>query len=304
MKEYKCNVCGKVFTDRRYFYAHANNKKPCIDKKKLQELHDSQQSEALKTLIFETKVKTLEEEKKKLEELYDKEKKQKEDEIVRLTKLVEGIQEIKTVIQKNYDVDPVATPTTFNNCTIQNNINQNLNKNKNLNFSIQLAPNEKERYNHISNDQLLHILSNDDFTNALGDLTEAVYFNPKAPENMRWCVTDKNAQYGAIEYNHEADILQRTATNAVISKNLIHMIYGMSDIVEELRNTCHFDDRQAKNYSHFYDMIGLDTFELKHINIVKEKAYDSRSFVKALWEKLQLNLEKNAIKARSYTTRF
>lgn len=284
MKEYKCETCGKKFDVRQSHWRHIHQKKkPCVPNASELEFREAED----KSRLLELEVKTLQ------QKLAARESDNLEETISSVVK-----KQLLTVIEEKNGNEQKPATAVFNNCVI-NTLNQN-NKNKNLNFSIQLAPHDKERYDHISNDQILHILSNDDFTNSVGDLAEAVYFNPKAPENIRWCVTDNEAQYGAIVYNQESCTLQRAMTKNVITKNLMCLVMGLSDKVEEVRNTNVFTAQQAKNYSRFYDMIGIDDFEQKHINKIKERAYDSRDFTQAFWGQIRLRLETKTMPTRRY----
>lgn len=210
------------------------------------------------------------------------ENQQKENEILRLKDVVED---------KIISVAP-----TYTNCNIQNNQNNN----KNLNFSIKFAVAYKERYDHIPNDEVMHILDQKEFTKSLRDLVDTVAFNPKAPENMTWCVNDKTAEYGALEYNFESNTIVRGKANDVITKKLQAIIFGMSDIFEDLRNDDKhpFNEQQNKNYLRYFNMIGQDDFRKEEIDTIKICAYDRRNLPKVVWERFNIGIEANKLNPR------
>jgi len=288
MKDYVCTKCKKQFDHRQSYYYHINKKIPC-DRTMDKQEHECQM--------------------KKLQE-------EKESEIAVLQKLVET----KTVPQNlpAVAVPPVLSPVfssvvpaavpasgaTFNNCIVGNVVNQNIVQqklsNKNLNFKICLAPHYEERFNHISDDEVLEILNNDNFSKSIANLTEAVYFHPKAPENIRWCIDDQKSHFGALEYSHETNSLHRAVPSEVISKNLQSLIFGMSDRFEELRENNVFNVQQANNYNRYFNLIGLDEFRIEDIAGIKDKAYEARAYTKSLWDRLGLTETKAKIPIRTY----
>ena len=287
MKDYTCDRCKKKFEHRQNYHRHLKNKIVCISNEKVSELEEGSKQNLQKLTFYEKKLKTLEEQNQ-----------EKELEIDRLKKLVEGIHDMKDnikIIEQKIDHTP-----KYNNCVVNQQLNNNANKN--LNFSIKLAPNEKERFDHIPKEQMLQILNNIDFTESVGDLVDAVYFNPKAPENMKWCVTDKGSYFGAIEYNSESNTLIRSKpTNDIITKHLQNLLYGMSEQLNDLRSTSSLSDQQDLNSDRFYDMMGQESYKIEYINKIKDKAYDGRNMTKALWDKLELSIEKTELTLRINT---
>lgn len=294
---YECEDCGTKFPRKSNYRRHVESKRLCIPKDKYNKQKLELKMDKSRLQYFQTTVVKLK-----------KENEKKEDEIVRLKKMLNKIDTISDKIDiANRKIDLTNEKleeandklvldkfnSAYNNCVINNN-----NNNNNLNFSVKLAPENCSRFDHISKQQMLHILNNEVFENSVGDLAEAVYFNPKAPENMTWCVTDKTAQFGALEYNPENHTLIRKMTNKVITKNIQNMLFGMTDILEELRLTCSFNERQGMNYTRFYNMVGSHSFKIEYINNVKERAYSGRNFAKALWDQLQVTLEKTDLNHR------
>jgi hypothetical protein len=288
MKEYKCNRCDKIYTDASNYNKHINNKKLCGSKT----THIQQELEN------QIKLKTLEEQNlEKGKEIQRLHKLLEESKFVRDMKeeLKEGFKELKDSVKTiGKKIDENAEISNLNNCVFQN---QN-NLNNNLNFSMKLSAFEKERYDHIVQEQMLHILNDPNFVNSVGDVADAVFFNPKAPENLTWCVTDKNAQFGALEYDAETNTIVRTLTLDVIIKHLHSLLYGVTDRLNKLRDECPLNEQQAKNCDKFYEILGSETFHTKYINIVKSKAYEGRNLTKAVWEKLHLSIEKTALRTR------
>jgi len=282
MKQYQCNLCGKIFDDRSNYYRHKKNKNPCIPDGNV---------ETFASLKLQNK---------ELQDTVSELKKQLATTSIPVnnTKVKNNGADCKIKINNAPKTEIHNAPKTvnLNNCVL-NNINNVTNQP--LTF-IQLLPYDKERYDHVRENDMLQILSNDSFTKSLTDLADAVYFSSKAPENMRWCVTDKHSALGATEYNHQDNKLHKANAKDVIVKNLRCLIDGMSDKFEDLRELCTFTAQQDKIYHRFFTLIGNeDGFTTEHINAVKDVAYDSRNFVQGHWEKLRLqhdikSFQKNA----------
>ena len=274
MKDYTCSICKKHFEYRSNYYRHIKNKKKsCIPNDKIEILEGQYVIDNNKLKFFETKVKTLEEENN------------------RLKKIVDNINPTKD------NIKIVDNTTNYSNCIVNQQSNNNLNKN--LNFSVKLTPNEEERFDHIPREQMLQILNNNDFTESVGDLVDAVYFNPLAPQNMKWCVTDKGTYFGAIEYNSETNTLIRSSpTNDIITKHLQNLLYGMTDKLNDLRSSSALSQQQDLNSNRFYDMVGQESYKMEYINKIKDKAYEGRNFTRALWDKLDLSIEKTQLTLR------
>ena len=301
-KIYNCTICGKIYQNGSGLRKHKKKTTSCIPVEKLNKL-------TIEKVITETR---LEETVKKLLE----ENQKKESEIVRLRNLMENnlvkdVQDIKNNLVKDVqdikdkitDVDnkiemsTVTGSTAFNNCLINNN-NQN-NQNKSLKFSIKLAQKDKERFDHIPAEQMLYILDQEDFSHSIADLVQAVSFNPKAPENMTWCVNDKTAESGAIEYNSELNVLMKNSTASVISKNVQNILFPVTDILKEIEKTSTFNLQQNKNFARYFNMLGEETIKKEYINSIRERAYDKRGLCKALWDHLHIRLHTEKINQRT-----
>jgi hypothetical protein len=295
-----CSHCLRSFNNYSSLWRHLNTKKTaCIPREDHLQLNQEYSMDKSKLDYFQIKttkqkirIEKLEEENNRLQQLVS----QIGDIKNNLQSIESGIDNVGNKIndvENKIDTKETNFNTAFNNCTINQLLHQD------MNFMVKLALPEKERFDHISKEEMLAILNHSNFENSIDQLISAVYFDPRAPQNMHWCVTDKTAKFGALEYNYELHtVSSKNPTDDVIVKNLQSVIYGMGDILEELRNTCIFNDQQGVNYSKYYGMVGCDTFKQQYINRIKERAYIGRNFTKALWEQLEINLEKTNINPR------
>jgi len=297
----KCHLCQKKFNDSSALRKHKLKKTSCIPNENLLKIKNDEHhlQETVKKLLEENLSKEIET-KKLLEKEIETKKllEEKEQEIIRLKKLMEtnltkeDVKEIKDEIIKKID-------SNGNNSNINYNMTQNNNNdNKKLNFNIQLAKTEKERFDHIPVEQMLCILDQKDFSNSIADLVQAVSFNPRAPENMTWCINDKTAENGAIEYNSDLNMLTRNSSSTVISKNVQNILFPITDIFKEMELTLDFNSQQNQNCARYFNMLGEDNIKKEYINSIRDRAYDKRGLCKALWEHLEIGLETKKIKTR------
>jgi hypothetical protein len=265
MKDYTCSVCKKHFEYRSNYYRHIKNKKKsCIPNDKIEIFEDQYVIDNSKIQFYETKVNTLHEE------------------INRLKKIIDNINTNPTKDNINI-IDPNKTTYVVK---------------QNLNFNIELTPNKKVHFDHIQKEEMLQILNNNDFTELVVELVDTVYFNPLAPQNMKWCVTDKGKYFGAIEYNSETNTLIRSSpTNDIITKHLQILFYEIIDYLNNLRSLL-LTDQQNVNLDILHDMVGQESYKMEYINKIKDKAYEGRNFTRALWDKLDLSIEKTHLTLR------
>jgi hypothetical protein len=144
---------------------------------------------------------------------------------------------------------------------------------------------------------MLHIFNNDDFIELIGDLAYAVYFNPMAPQNMVWCVTDKYSHFGGIKYQFETNTLLRESTNDLIISFINNLSYLMVEQLTYLRKSV-ITEKQIANYNNFHKLIRHYPFRSDYIKKLKEKAYEGKNMTMALWDKLGLTIEKTQITLR------
>ena len=148
---------------------------------------------------------------------------------------------------------------------------------------------------------MLCILDQKDFSKSIADLVQAVSFNPSAPENMTWCVTDKRGETGAIEYNHDLNVLTKSCTTSVITQNLQNILFPATDIFKQLETTSTFNNQQNQNYDKYFNLLGELEIKKEYINSIKDVAYDKRGLCKALWEHLHIGLHIEKIKHKTKT---
>ena len=310
LEKYKCDICFKVFQDSSGLRKHKKKKTACI---LLDEFTKITNNTVIQEIEFENTVQKLLKEKEKHEiesqekmKLLLEENKKKENEIIRLRNLMEmNSRDVKKIIEGNEQIkEKLSSVENKIDDTSNPNVNYNLtqlnnNSNKNLNFNIQLAQKEKERFDHIPVAQMLCILDQKDFSHSIADLVQAVSFNPKAPENMTWCINDKKSENGAIEYNSELNILTRDSSTSVISKNLQSILYPVTDMLKEIELTSTFNKQQNQNYDRYFNLLGELDIKKEYINSIKERAFDKRGLCKALWEHLQIGLESEKIKLKT-----
>ena len=306
-EKYKCDLCYKVYQDSTGLRRHKAGKKKCVEIEL--QIMIEKEKENIKKILEEKEKETkkiLDEKEKETKKILD----EKEQEIIRLRNLMENkltkdVQEIKNkIIENNLTNEEIKDKLTVvdskieatNNANINYNYNMtqnNKNDNKKLKFNIQLAPGNKERLDHIPVEQILSILDQEDFGHSIADLVQAISFNPKAPENMTWCVSDKTSELGAIQYNEETNMLIRDTPTNVITKNLQNILFPVTDILRdlELKTSLKLNPQQNKNSDKYFDMLGQDSYKKEYIKCIKDRAYDKRGLCKALWDHLEIGLE-------------
>ena len=147
-------------------------------------------------------------------------------------KIEKGLVNIEEKIDE-IDVANGTLDNAYNNCVI----NQQNNLKNDNDFRLKIAKPSEERFDHISKQEMMSILNQKHFIDSIDKFVCTMYFEPKAMHNCRWCVVDKTAMFGALEYNHESNTLVRKQTTEVITRNLQHILFGMNETLEELKST-------------------------------------------------------------------
>lgn len=293
---YKCALCLKDFKTRSGYWKHTTKSlKGCWTYDKCLQTHQELQIRNTRLKYFENKT-------TKQKELIE----ECENEIKRLQNLIGNkIENLETNIKQSLkeEIDTLKDnlDEQFENqgfTTAYNSYIINHHENNNTNFNIKLTSEQKERLDHISRLEFLSILNIKNFNVSVSEYIASVYFNPKAPGNCRWCITDKTSLLGALEYNHGSNTIIRKNTKEVITRNLQNVLYSMSNTLEELKMKAAFNHQQGINYHKFYNMVGETEFNNECINKIKEKAYEGRQFVTALWGHLKIPIETTEIKPR------
>lgn len=300
---HQCEICGKKCYDKSAYNKHKNKKVPCVShniiaeyelKNKLKEdtLEEKERENArLKEIIIKlvNKEKIEETLSKKIDNTFNTLLTEIKNTNSTCNTLVNKVDVMENTLDEHKDKLIIQSQT--NNILCNNN---NMNDNKMV-FAMSFTEKTNERVNHISQDDMMDILNHNEYNDTLKHLTKAVYFHPLAPQNWKWCVNDKNAQLGALEYDADTHSVSRKPAGEVINRNLQNAVFQLTDILGELNKAKRvFNETQNRNREKIYNSLGND-FTLEQINNVKNAAYDGRNLVKALWESLHLKLNADPI---------
>lgn len=176
-------------------------------------------------------------------------------------------------------------------------INQTINNGPTINVNIQLVAPGEERIDHITDETLLKILNNNDFSTVLHQLMRHVYFNKDAPENSHWCIAYPKDKYGALQYNTETAIIERMVTTRTVNKHYENMLVLLSDRMNQLMRNGNLEFLQLRNINRFYQYVGTDNIEEEtEFEDVKMMAYNNRHIPVGIWNKLDIKGEHEMIK--------
>jgi hypothetical protein len=250
-----CLLCGKQFAQKTGLWKHKNQKKSaCISPSGVEALTK--------------KCNTLQHQLEGLKEHTD---------------IIKSVRSVETKME---EIQHQMRPVVYNNNTLNNYNNNNASK-----YMVKLAMPENERLDHISKEELLEILDHAQFEDSVDQLINAVYFDARAPENMRWCVNDKSMALGALEYNPESHTIVRNKTEDVIIKNLQNVAFNITSVLDNLKKTETFTHNQNVNYAKYYNIIGSDTIGQTFITRIRKVAYIRRNLIKGVWEHLAIPIE-------------
>lgn len=296
-KNYKCNTCGYNTKDKSNYNKHFKRKSSCVPQKKVNGLTKDKDIADTKLIFYKEKTKVLENEcKKKQMEIVKREK-----EIERLYNLLEHkLENNNSMVKAQLErvVEKLDTQTSFNSANNNYLINNSHNNVLNNNYNVILAPLTKERYDHITQERMLHILLIPNHNDLIAELINAVYFDPRAPENWSWCVNDKKSKEGSLEFNHDTNTLIRQDTDTLITKRLKAVVYGIGDMMEELNLTNSLNDTQAFNYHKLVNMVGMMEYDKAYIKAIQDVAFEGRQFPHALWCRLGYGIETKTFVAK------
>lgn len=180
-------------------------------------------------------------------------------------------------------------------------INQTINniQGPTINLNIKLATPGEEKIDHISDETLLQILSNNDFTVVLRELMRQVYFNKDAPQNSHWCVAYPKQKYGALQYNTDTEIIERMVTARTVNKHYENMLELLSERMNRLMRNGKLDITQLRNINRFYQYVGTDSIEEEHdYEDVKMMAYNNRSIPVEVWKDLNIQGEHLCLRSK------
>lgn len=285
-KEYHCEICDLKFDSYNPYYKHRIRKNPCISKEKYKEV--IQENKRMKYII-EMKLKNEIETKDKLIQELQQSNELKDKSLIGISHDIKEMKQSVNNVHDKLDNKNDIVNVAYNNFTNNNTLNQiNQIKNELCNFSFTIP--KKERLDHIPGSVMMEYLNSKSLNETLGKIMGSVYFDVSAPQNFRWCITDSDAQYGALEYNKDSNTLTRKSTNEVISNQVKNVIFQVTDVIEELRMKHTFNQKQLINCNKLYGLAGteLDPSDMKGI---KEAAYERRNFPKTLWDFLGIPVE-------------
>lgn len=275
--DYQCELCGERFEKKNSYWSHKNRlKKPCISREQCIELVEEVSNTKNREKFLRVKTEKLDEENKKLKER-----------IQQLETLTSDIEEIKDSVKEH-----LANQQIYIN---NNNNNYNDFSDKSMNLNMIFSEARKERMDHIDSNMYLSILDHRDFNDTMKHLVSCVYFHPKAPENWKWCILDKNAKYGAVEYNHETNSLIRKPAESVITENVENIVYRVVDVIDQLQVKHRFNRNQIYSYNKLFGLFGTE-MATKTIQSIKDVGYANRNLPKALWGQSNIKLESRHIK--------
>jgi len=298
-KKYICELCGIDFWCYKSYWSHINRKKgACISKEKCLEIIKEKEQKDIalvqkdkvleqKDIALEQKEKVLEETQKELQTLRD---------ILSKTNVKNDIETVKhdfeqlgVLVKESINKEKMLAIT--NNNTLNNNVVLNNTNPKDMVFDMQFTERGAERVDHIDGTLMKTILSHEKFDDTLNHVAKAIFFHPEAPQNWKWCVIDKNAQHGCLEFEKELRNAVRKMAGEVINENMRHAIFQITDLLGDFeRKKLVLNDRQKYNRERLFDRLGVD-FTPEQVNGIKEVAYAGRNLVKSLWESVGIGLE-------------
>ena len=270
MKEYKCQLCGKIFDDYIKHWQHTNRKTLCVPKEQV--LEELKQQKGMAKLI-ENKNKSLEKENDSLR----KELKLTKQLVDQSKELVKEKNKQQTINFNNFDFSNTNNIQTLNQVEIDKY------------FNVELTHEKEKTLSHIPAELFLEILKCDTVDESATQIVRSIYFNPKAPENYTWCVVDKKAKYGILQFNHDVNQLMQVETTDTIERNVQNVLPQVLDIMTGIQKVVPFNKKQEQNYHGLYGLYG-ESLEMSTIDKIKDMAYDDRDFPRTIWKQLKLNV--------------
>ena len=200
LDEFKCVYCNKEFTRKNSVIYHIKNN--C---KKVKEIENKKQQIFLKLKEEENlRINKLEEENRKLKEALEKKDNDFSKEIIELKK---SIQELKNT---NITTNSHNKTNNGNNINSNNSINSNNNNSNNNNYNNQnivLNNYKKEDLSILDDDTILEIMKRG-YQSTI-ELTRAIHFNPKFPENHNIYIAKINEKHGMIYQNNSWKLIDK-----------------------------------------------------------------------------------------------
>ena len=282
-KMWTCLICNSQFDEYKKYWFHTNKRKTaCITSSECKTIvkekeHIEKQCNQLSYIAEERKriIERKEKEIKFLKSLLEKEN-------TNIKAITDSIDTLKTSINLKDDTIVSLDDIPWYNNNIQ----------KNTICLVDLKRPNHERFDHITDNDMLCILNHNDFNDTLQDLTSLVYFHPKAPENFKWCIFDRKAKIGALEFNHETNTLLFKDSNDVVNTNMKNVIYKITGMLEKLEKDSDFNPVQRRNCNFLVDKVGNE-FTPDQIKHMKEAGYQRRHLPRAVWYSLNVDMAKS-----------
>lgn len=196
------------------------------------------------------------------------------------------------LIRENQNTS-VQSPQIINNYITNNNITNDNRVIVNQNI-IQFNLPGKESISHIDQKKLLEIL-NKPFPYAIRELMRLIYFNEDIPENSKWCIAYPKDEYGALQYNHETENIDRWVTKDIVDENFENMMYLISPMVDQVMGDQDLfetlNQRQKQNINMFYGYFGISSLSNENpadFKNIKMMAFNNKNIPLELWENLKL----------------
>jgi hypothetical protein len=274
--KYYCHICNTQFTQKPY-WKHMNRKNACVSSKEFLKVIDEKNK-----VINEKNIMNIEniQLKEKIEIYKNQDTK---------NKFNEEIKNKLTTMENKID-------NHVSNVFVQTNNIDNIDNSKVIN--IKFAEPFSEKLDHINMDMMMSILDHREYDTALKELVAAVYFHPEAPQNWNWCITDLDGKNGALEYNHTSGNIDRNSSVSVINKNIQNIMHRIGEILDKLKQQDRdFNKPQTMNMNRLYGGIEQD-LNPKQVLTIKKVAYSGRNLPKALWQYLNIMVEKVPITTR------
>lgn len=252
----QCSICLKKFNHQPNYWRHVNaSKRPCITKKRLEVLMEDHRDKDIKIKALERKIVLM---KKQLNEKGNTQQQSQQQHIV--------------------NGDMIINQGTINNTIVNNN-----------NYNIILTLPGEEKIDHIGREDLKKILDEEYFSDVLKRIAEQVFFHPAVPENMKWCVFDKNAENGVLNFNHIDNSISKVNTNDTINEHVQNLVSGLLIQFGKLNDENQLNSRQRHNYNKLGHLMGSELDDHQLID-VKDVAHQKQDYPKSLWVSLKLLL--------------
>lgn len=173
-------------------------------------------------------------------------------------------------------------------------INNNNLTNNNLIVNIKLPFTPlSEMKNVISKEEFLNILNYENVDRVIQELVRLTYFSKKNPENNYWCVSFPTQKFGALQYNHKTENIERWLTEEVVDHHFEGMMFCICPVMDDLYQKEIYSTLNAvqkRNLNILYNYFGIKNLSSKYPNDyekIKMVAYNNKHIPISFWKKLK-----------------